>query len=109
MATTKMFADLNGETVELFGTVQPMRNADFAKAFPGVRGKRFDSFDMRVARAADGRYLPVTRSIGYKSHPSKHECDARCINATGRTMQCECSCGGKNHGAGAFRCMSEAA
>lgn len=27
-----------------------------------------------------------------------HECDARCVHATGHV--CECSCGGKNHGAG---------
>jgi hypothetical protein len=34
----------------------------------------------------------------------KHKCDDRCINATGRVMKCECSCGGKNHGKGAFNC-----
>lgn len=28
----------------------------------------------------------------------KHTCDARCLNAIG--PNCECSCGGKNHGAG---------
>ena len=49
-------------------------------------------------------YVKVERSIRYKSNPSKHECDARCINATGRVMNCECSCGGKNHGKGAFKC-----
>ena len=27
-----------------------------------------------------------------------HKCDARCLNATGHN--CECACGGKNHGAG---------
>lgn len=49
-------------------------------------------------------YVNVERSIRYSSQPSKHECDARCINATGRVMNCECSCGGKNHGKGAFKC-----
>jgi hypothetical protein len=49
-------------------------------------------------------YVNVERSIRYSSNPSKHECDARCINATGRVMNCECSCGGKNHGKGAFKC-----
>jgi hypothetical protein len=29
---------------------------------------------------------------------AKHECNAKCLAATGH--QCECSCGGKNHGAG---------
>lgn len=42
--------------------------------------------------------MPVTRKIFYKSNPSLHKCDARCLNATGHN--CECSCGGKNHGAG---------
>ena len=37
-------------------------------------------------------YTPVERSIEYKSFPSRHVCDARCINATGRIMKCECSC-----------------
>ncbi len=45
-------------------------------------------------------YTTVERTIEYKSNPSRHECDARCLNATGRIMKCECSCGGKNHGRG---------
>jgi len=49
-------------------------------------------------------YLPANRIVRLKLNPSKHECDARCINATGRIMNCECSCGGKNHGKGAFSC-----
>lgn len=48
--------------------------------------------------------MQVTRTVEYKSNPSKHVCDARCMNATGRTMKCECACGGKNHGRGAFAC-----
>lgn len=36
----------------------------------------------------------------------RHDCDARCMNATGRTMNCECACGGRNHGKGrvTFNC-----
>ncbi|MGJ7039199.1 hypothetical protein J2Y63_002454 [Shinella sp. BE166] len=45
-------------------------------------------------------YVKADRVIEYKSNPSRHECDARCMNATGRVMKCECSCGGKNHGRG---------
>lgn len=45
-------------------------------------------------------YVKADRVIQYKSNPSRHECDARCINATGKIMKCECSCGGKNHGRG---------
>lgn len=55
---------------------------------------------------ATQKWEPITRSIRMKSFPSKHECDARCMNATGRSMQCECKCGGKNHGRGSF--ISEA-
>jgi hypothetical protein len=96
---------------------QPMDNKEFVQLFPGVKGKRWDGFSMMVANPLDftpvfdrtvGRWTtdlrPVTRVINYKSNPSKHICDARCMNATGRTMQCECSCGGKNHGNGGFRC-----
>ena len=43
--------------------------------------------------------LPVTRIIFFKKNPSLHKCDARCLNATGQN--CECSCGGANHGAAA--------
>lgn len=56
----------------------------------------------------DGQWIKVTRVVHYKQLPSKHECDARCMNASGRTMQCECSCGGKNHGRGAFMCAEAA-
>lgn len=50
--------------------------------------------------------VKADRCVTYKSNPSRHECDARCMNATGRTMQCECSCGGKNHGRGSFNCTA---
>lgn len=45
-------------------------------------------------------YVQADRVVEYKSNPSRHECDSRCMNATGRIMKCECSCGGKNHGRG---------
>lgn len=53
-------------------------------------------------------YVQADRVIEYKSNPSRHECDARCMNATGRVMKCECSCGGKNHGRGSFVCAEAA-
>lgn len=53
-------------------------------------------------------WIRVTRSVEYKSFASKHVCDSRCYNATGRVMKCECSCGGKNHGKGAFNCEEAA-
>lgn len=99
---TKYF---NGE-IELKG-IGGMAKAKFAAAFPGVSGLRMDSFDMLVGYADGSRVpLPVERRVHYKSFPSKHECDARCMNASGRTMNCECSCGGKNHGRGSFNCVA---
>jgi hypothetical protein len=110
----------NGET-EL-KNVTDMPNAEFAKRFPGVKGRRSDGYSMWVGRPdhlterfipGEGwdrsDLLPVERVVSYKSNPSKHVCDARCMNATGRTMNCECSCGGKNHGRAAFNCAEVAA
>jgi hypothetical protein len=105
------FSDLNGETVAL-KAIYGMPKAEFSTRFPGIKGRRFDSFEMLVGVPEGGTRadaMPVTRSIEYKSFPSRHECDARCINATGRVMRCECSCGGKNHGKGAFNCTEETA
>ena len=44
--------------------------------------------------------VAVNRIVHYKSNPTKHSCDSRCLNAKGRMMNCECSCGGANHGKG---------
>jgi hypothetical protein len=51
-----------------------------------------------------GDHVQAERVVAYKARPSRHECDARCMNATGRVMKCECACGGKNHGRAAFTC-----
>lgn len=112
MASIKYF---NG-TTELT-RVRAMDNAEFAKQFPGAKGRRYDGYSMQVGSPVGhpsvfvagqgwnhGPLSPVERIVTFKSHPSRHECDARCMNATGRTMQCECSCGGENHGRGAFSC-----
>jgi hypothetical protein len=56
---------------------------------------------------AAGFRVTVERKIERKPNPSMHKCDARCLNATG--FKCECSCGGKNHGAGSFICLAVAA
>jgi hypothetical protein len=95
----------NGDTQLI--AISTMNNKEFAVKFPGVKGKRVDSFSMMVGVAAGAAWrdaVPVERSVFYKSNPSKHQCDARCMFAKGRTMNCECSCGGKNHGIGSFTC-----
>ena len=86
MAQFRHFADIDGETIEL------------ARDRIDYRGKaNGGKFGWHEATRT---WLPVSRSIQFKSNPSRHECDARCTHAKGRTMQCECSCGGKNHGKG---------
>lgn len=102
--TFKMFFDGPSGPVELPGHMLPMRNADAAAQWPGVRALRYDGSTVMTAADADGVTRPVTRRIQMKGRPSLHKCDARCLNASGRVMRCECSCGGVNHGRGAFVC-----
>lgn len=45
-----------------------------------------------------GRLHPSGRRVHYSKKPSMHVCNAKCMGAMG--PDCECSCGGKNHGAG---------
>jgi hypothetical protein len=121
VANIKSFSDWNGETVELGYGYIPMSNADFARLFPGVKGVRCDGFTMYAGTVnahgkggskdrytgewtvGAGGIYPVTRRIEYKSRPSLHECNAKCLGGK-HNGTCECRCGGKNHGAGSFSC-----
>ena len=79
MATIKYFADPSGEAIELEHP-HGMDNAPFAAAFPGIKVRKYDSFNRFVRyRPGTRETLPVTRTIEYKSFPSKHVCDARCM------------------------------
>lgn len=84
--------------------IHGMDREKFQQAFPGVKGKRWDGFSMMVGYPLEGDrgIVPVERVIEFRSNPSRHACDSRCLNAQGKVMRCECSCGGKNHGRGAF-------
>lgn len=82
-----------------------LANEKFDALFPGVKGKRNDSFTKLVGFPEGARWTfdgvgskPVTRVIDFKKNPSLHKCDARCRHAKGNN--CECSCGGQFHGAG---------
>lgn len=108
MANVKYF---NGDT-EL-NRPRPMDNKEFALLFPGVKGVRRDNFTRLVGGTqapvwTDGKWddapLPVERMINFKSNPSLHECNARCMNATGNN--CECRCGGRQHGKASFNCSA---
>lgn len=79
-----------------------MPKFEFFKKYPGITGLRVDGGWSRAVgfSAVMGREIPVDRMVDYKQFPTRHECDARCMNASGKIMRCECSCGGKNHGLG---------
>lgn len=91
----KNFSDFGGQTLEVINTY-PIKNTDFEKLFPGVKGTKNDSFSKRVARHGL-TIVPVTRVIEFKKNPSLHECNSKCMGAKGHGT-CECRCGGKNHG-----------
>jgi hypothetical protein len=83
--------------------VWAMPNEKFAALFPGERGMRCDSFSKWAGYplAGFGGPLPVQRKITYKSFPSRHECNSKCLNGR-HDGACECSCQGVNHGLGAL-------
>lgn len=109
MATIKYFSDIDGQAIELRAMHQ-MDNAKFATLFAGVKGIRADGYTMWVAHTATGAdaILPITRMIEMKRFPTKHACNAKCLNGK-HNGACECQCGGVNHGRGMFTKMLEAA
>lgn len=82
----KYFTTYNGEQIELKNVGHDGSNSTKARHFVGF--------------AADGTKHHAERKVEFKSNPSLHKCGPRCQNATG--FQCECACGGRNHGAGNF-------
>lgn len=100
MANVVHFADLNdGTTIEF-----KARRPKVQLCLP-TDGSADHNTGNKLCGYVEGRgWTPITRTIVMKANPSRHECDARCMNATGRTMNCECSCGGANHGKGRFMC-----
>lgn len=101
MADIRYFSDFNGSTIEC-DYVTAISNQEFAIRFPDVIGMRYDGYTKWVGRTNDSDiYTPITRKIEYKSQPSKHQCNAKCLNGKINGV-CECSCGGKNHGHGSF-------
>ena len=100
MAQFRYFADINGQAVEL-SHIEHRGNGSKASAFWGF----LPGVDLMTVKRSEK--VQCTRAIQMKSNPSHHVCSARCVSATG--FLCECECGGKNHGAGKFSCVAEAA
>jgi hypothetical protein len=86
MANFKYFSECNGAAVALSNIQHDGHVSAAPQHFSGkceVCGERHTA----------------SRAIQYKAQPSKHECNAKCMNGSMRGV-CECKCGGKNHGAG---------
>lgn len=88
-------------SVELRGSY-PLSRELVRAQFPIGKIVRYDDFNLSVG-TVDGKYstsnfLPVTRVVIHNPGGSNHKCDGRCLNA--KSVDCECSCGGVNHGAG---------
>lgn len=87
MANFRYFATCNGAIVRLESVYHSGTSSVKAAAFTGYC-------------PSCGQRHTCERKVEYRKNPSMHECDSRCMAATGRNMTCECSCGGANHGKG---------
>jgi hypothetical protein len=107
MARFAYYADQpDGSILEWKDTSEPTGGTDlFGNPTRRTVAARVQHDGRRTLGFHAGQWVPITRTVRLKSSPSRHVCDVRCINAKGRAMECECACGGKNHGRGAFmRC-----
>lgn len=96
MATFRYFTECQGQAVQLERVRHNGGLSTRPAAFSGLC-------------PACGQLHQTQRVIEMKSMPRRHACDARCLNATGRVMKCECACGGKNHGRAGFAAEQVAA
>lgn len=93
MANFRYFTTCRGEPIQLSNVWHSGAVSTAAREFSGLC-------------PACGQRHQAQRKIIFRSLPvsERRECDARCMYATGKTMHCECRCGGKNHGHGGFVC-----
>ncbi len=110
---TKYFVDLtNGQTIQVpQKQVETVDATEYQRIFGKPANKR-SMMICRVFQEVEGGvlmkpfnnvwYTNVSRVVKFDSLPlalgTAHECDSRCMHAKGRVMNCECACGGKNHG-----------
>lgn len=103
MAITKHFGTCAGSPVDLLNPSWASLHREFSHLIgrdhiPGESLVRSGSLFAFGTCAKCGGLHPSARRIEYASQPSRHVCNAQCMGARGPS--CECSCGGRNHGAG---------
>lgn len=76
---------------DMFGNQKWITVGEFSKI-----GATFAENADKCACGRSNSWVTVSGKVS-----DKHQCGAKCLNSTGTT--CECSCGGKNHGAGHAR------
>ena len=110
MARFAYFADLpSGQTLEWRDRTEHYGTTNSGKRLFREVAAKVGMFSLGQGNVLCGHdetlgRVAITRKVEMKSSPSRHDCDARCMNASGWDMACECACGGKNHGRGAFNC-----
>lgn len=99
MTSFKYFTTCQNQTVELSNV--GMADDMFDVVYGGFRSLFSKPYRFQGRCPSCGSSHLAQRAIKYKSNPSLHVCSAKC---TGGKVNgaCECSCRGKNHGAGAF-------
>lgn len=108
MATMKAFTRCHGEVIELTNTyycpeqyaATELSKYDGQERFVKVvsaRGPGYIRYDFLGGLCPCGKRHFAERLVQRPAYPSNHKCDGRCMSARG--PKCECSCGGKNHGA----------
>lgn len=81
----------------IFATRADVKQADNFKEVVAGTGVYRVGINGHFARCSNGhKFFPVKAIKG--TYSKDHKCDARCLNAKG--VECTCSCGGANHGAG---------
>ena len=82
----------------------PKREARIDMRHFNRSGAKLRGVDIRNGRLtghdSGGQEHEVARSIAYDLNGSRHKCNSSCQHARGK--QCECACGGLNHGKGAY-------
>jgi hypothetical protein len=93
-----------GHAVELVETLHPYKSRDkfgwertlnrYSYEIDGLRGASANKLTHHKIAPSCGHAVTLRRIEGVVS---EHVCNAKCLASTGHV--CECSCGGKNHGA----------
>ena len=98
----KYFATIDGNVVELEGVTflasEVLAERSNVRSSDSMKRVAYEGKVAVGTNPGVPGLIEADRCIGYSRTPSKHKCDARCMNAKGN--QCECSCGGANHGKG---------